>query len=131
MRYLSVILLTLACSAAPIAPQVPLNAEMMTPPEIYRDWWRGAEACAGVTGDFDQIRWWIVPGYSWVLTRNNYSMEINGLQYRDNIYVAAFWASDKALVTHEILHALGFVHPDGILDPMDYPWPFRGCATEP
>lgn len=33
------------------------QSESLARPEIYRAWWRDAERCSGLAGDFDRVTW--------------------------------------------------------------------------
>ncbi|HEY5644604.1 MAG TPA: hypothetical protein VIS76_01560 [Pseudomonadales bacterium] len=35
----------------------PVNTRQLEPPAIYRTWWSEVEACTGVTGRFERVRW--------------------------------------------------------------------------
>ena len=42
----------------------PVNARRVTPLATYTDWWQADEACSGLTGDFKNIDWYVVPADS-------------------------------------------------------------------
>src|SRR5213083_1977631 len=43
----------------------PAGAVPLTPPAVYRVWWTEIERCAGLSGDFDRVEWYQVPGSSY------------------------------------------------------------------
>src|SRR2546425_8907278 len=43
----------------------PAGAVPFTPPAVYRAWWTEIESCAGLSGDFDRVEWYEVPGSSY------------------------------------------------------------------
>ena len=72
--------LLLALSGCGFDPEgdVPLE-----PPAVYREWWAKTQACSGLTGDFDRIRW-----------------------SDHHIFLASEWSMDEMVVRHEMLHDL-------------------------
>ena len=99
-------LICVACACSnPIEARLPVGAVQFDPSAPYGLWWTVTESCSGITGDFDQIRWYVVPGTS--------RIDVNGHLYsgfwlsRSNrIVLAAKAVSRGALVRHEMLHAL-------------------------
>ena len=105
-----------ACGQDVVGP--PAGIVPFTPPVRFRLYWALTEACSGHTGDYDAVRWYIVPGVD--------SFDLEGQ------VVGAAWygAGNKivfadgqqifsGLVRHEMLHALIRVpgHPrDQFLD---------------
>jgi hypothetical protein len=94
------------------APERPAGAIELTPPAIYARWWAMTEACSGVTGDFNDISWFTVPGAA--------SFDRDGTQvlgYWTNAGNQIVLAGNASLsggnVRHEMLHALlrGGGHP--------------------
>src|SRR5438132_11138752 len=43
----------------------PAGAVPFTPHAVYRVWWAEIESCAGLSGDFDRVEWYEVPGPSY------------------------------------------------------------------
>jgi len=105
-----------ACGQDAVGP--PAGIVPFTPPVRFRLYWALTEACSGHTGDYDAVRWYIVPGVD--------SFDLEGQA------VGAAWYGDgnkivfadgqqifSGLVRHEMLHALIRVpgHPrDQFLD---------------
>jgi hypothetical protein len=53
-----------ACEAlAPSAP-LPENAQLMSAPPQFMEWWQKTEECSGLRGDPSQIEWYVVPNVS-------------------------------------------------------------------
>ncbi len=94
---------SVACSE-PIGPESVGVIERYSPPEVYRTWWAEVEACSGLQGDFDRVRWY-VKGQS------------GQFRYR-GAYVFAYWwpsheiviaggqVANDMVVRHEMLHDL-------------------------
>lgn len=104
MRRLPVLLLLGSCAFAP-----PPDGEPFTPPAEYRAIWDSAQACSGLQGDFDEIRFYVVPGDGFECRSG-----MCAGHYRDgNIYLAEAWTMSAWVVKHEMIHALGIAeHPD-------------------
>jgi hypothetical protein len=106
MRFrLAALLLLLACRDG-LAPGADLGAVRFAPPASYREMWARAETCSGRTGDFDRIRWWVVPGVSTF----EYDEEVpyaDGLWHSDgHITLAGAVLDHPMVVRHEMLHHL-------------------------
>ena len=101
------LLAALSCSDAVAPLPLPDGAVRFTPDPIYREWWAQVEDCAGSTGDFDAVEWYVVPG-----DRAFYApgLDRKVLGYWDpgsNRIVVLEWVpSASALVRHEMLHAI-------------------------
>jgi len=107
MRYRTLLLVFVAtgCGDA-FAP--PPGTTPLDPPPIYSDLWREVEACSGVSGNMDVIRWFMVQGGSFLC----------GLHFCDGLWVSPhnIYLSDLAAhdlqgdnyltVRHEMLHEL-------------------------
>jgi hypothetical protein len=90
---------------APTAP-LPSGAQRFTPPDVFRRWWALTEQCSGLTGDFNAVAWYVVPGV------NSFSGQdgepVQGIwELRHNrIVLAGNGQLVGELVRHEMLHAL-------------------------
>jgi hypothetical protein len=108
MRRLLVILMLSACGPDGFEPGGDLGALRFDPPPSYREMWARAEACSGRRGNFERIRWWVVPG----VETFEYGTEqpyADGLWDSDgDITLAGGVLSHPMVVRHEMLHALGF-----------------------
>lgn len=73
-----------------------------TPPPIYRVWWAELEACSGLTGDFDGVRFYVVSS----LTQNGVAAA-GGYSKRNNaIVLVEKYLNRTETVQHEMMHAL-------------------------
>ena len=75
------------------------------PSPQYREWWREAEECSGLSGSFDTVRWYVVLTPGFILDRAGPSA---GFVIRPtrSVYLASRFAHRKDLVKHEALHLL-------------------------
>ncbi len=83
----------------------PSDAVSFAAPVRYRTWWALTEACSGVTGDFDAVRWYVLPaGSSFPLE----GQSVNAAWFGDGnkIVFGAGQQFASDLVRHEMLHAL-------------------------
>ncbi len=91
---------------APPSP-LPATAEAMAAPAQYRTWWAETETCSGIQGNFDQIKWYVVPDS---LTFTTSSGEKVGLWTESSagvrIIIAGAYTEHELVVRHEMLHAL-------------------------
>lgn len=97
----------IACDVLGPAAPLPDGAIAFLPPAEYRTWWARTEDCSGVTGDFDQVRWYLVPDVSVFATVagpevGRWSRGGNGTE----IVLAGAYRDDEMVVRHEMLHAL-------------------------
>lgn len=121
---LLVVLVVVTCGSClrPSSPVVPTpvvaNAVPITPFPMWRRWWALSEFCTGRTGNFDAIRWYYVPGWTFKSRVTRYdssggtwddSTEVVGVHASGNqsIYLAEAELMDRGVVMHEMLHALG------------------------
>jgi hypothetical protein len=92
--------LVLALTACGFDPE---GDEPLAPPPIYREWWAKTQACSGKTGNFERLRWSVVPGHSFPCS----SGECAGhWSTNHEIYLADDWVMDEMVVRHEMLHDL-------------------------
>lgn len=89
----------------PTAPGFPESAVPFAPPAAYETWWQLTAACAGVTRDFESVRWYVVPGARAIPYGG---AQYQGLWYRagNRIVLAEQSTLRGGLVRHEMLHAL-------------------------
>jgi len=86
----------------------PSGEHAMTPPAEYREWFAKTQACSGLTGNFDRIKWYIVDGQDFDCP----SGKCVGRWNDDHtIFVARAYSENEMVVRHEILHDL-IGHPD-------------------
>jgi hypothetical protein len=97
--------LTFCDNPVAVAPPLPPNAELFSPPTIYSTWWNMTEACSGLTGSLAAITWY--------KTSDALGNNANGEP------VIGYWSAkgsrivltddvvlDGRTVRHEMLHAL-------------------------
>jgi hypothetical protein len=108
-RTLAILALSGACReillSAPVAPELPPNAEALTPPDSYADWWKATQECAGIQGDLSRITWFVIPGHASFLYENGKydGYWWNGVHW---ILLAGEKVNDPLIVRHEMLHEL-------------------------
>jgi hypothetical protein len=91
----------------------------MTPPDFYRAWFAKTEACSGITGDFDRIKWFEVPGNEFDCP----SGQCVGRWNTDHsIFISQAWTDNEMVVRHEMLHDL-IGHPGHPDPPFGSPCP--------
>jgi hypothetical protein len=83
----------------------------MTPPTVYREWWAKTEACSGLRGDFDRVKWSVVPGHSFPCASGRCA---GHWEPRHEVFIAQQWLMNEMVVRHEMLHDLldRAGHPD-------------------
>lgn len=104
-----------ACESAPSAPE---NSLPFEPPGIYRLWYRQAEACRGLDGDYDLLLFYLVPDPG-----NHLALGIRDAVGRwtqpHRIYVVQGYELDEPTIKHEMLHDIlsyigDFTHDDSL-----------------
>jgi hypothetical protein len=114
-RWLPLVLL-LGC----LDPFAPASAVAFTPPGSYRIWWAAIESCAGISGDFDRVEWYEVPGSSYPCPA--YEGRCEGWwRPPHTIYMAQDQLANRKLAEHEMLHDL--------LQRGDHPPVFAACGV--
>ena len=103
----SLVLLVPLLSACELATApFPDGAVAFDAPAVYAQWWSLTEQCSGLTGDFSQVRWYVVPG----TTELPYAGEssVGGIWYPQGNRIVLADGQQLAgdLVRHEMLHAL-------------------------
>jgi hypothetical protein len=81
----------------------PEGATPFAPPASYRAVWTEAQACTGRRRDFNQLRFWWVPGESF----EREGRPLAGYADRPNIYLAEIYRDHPMVVKHEMIHVLG------------------------
>jgi len=96
-----------ACDTLAPAPLPDHALALAAPPPQYQTWWARTEACAGVNGRFNAIRWFTVP---WAVSFPTPEGEQVGRWTRDGggprIVIAGEYLADEMVVRHEMLHEL-------------------------
>jgi hypothetical protein len=106
VKILALGLLTLAmCGLAPPEGPRPFRA-----PDHYREVWRQAEACSGKTGDYDRVKWHVIPGPAFPCKVGKCIGEWN---QPHEITIAGDFQNTDWVIRHEILHDLVGSHYPG------------------
>jgi hypothetical protein len=104
------------CAADPAAPSA---HEQFDPPPVYREWFASTEACSGLGGDFDRLRFYRVPGDEFSCPSGTcVARWIDAHQ----IFVAEAFLENEMVLRHEMLHDL--IGQSGHPDP---PFGESGC----
>jgi hypothetical protein len=75
----------------------------MDPPAVYQEWWLKTQACSGLVGNFDRIRWSVIEGPSFPCS----SGKCAGHWSNDHhIVLAGDYSMNEMVVRHEMLHDL-------------------------
>ena len=97
-----------AASCASLEPgPLPEGAVPLTAPPAYADWFERTEACAGLSGDFTAIEWYVVPDVTTFETELGDKVglwEQTGGVTR--ITLAGAYTEHEMVVRHEMLHDL-------------------------
>ncbi len=105
--WLPLLALFAGCDLLGPATPLPDSAVAFQAPAQFQDWWARTEACAGRTGRFAGITWYLVPGASTFLSEGAVQVgrwSRSGSESR--IVLAGDFAADELVVRHEMLHAL-------------------------
>jgi hypothetical protein len=105
MRVLILLVLLLGCVTEPRLTdydRVPLVI-----PFYYREWWQEMESCTGQTGDLEAITWYQLADTT-ARTFRAEGQDAAGmyLPAEHAILLAAPWRDTRAVVAHEMIHAL-------------------------
>lgn len=100
----------MACSqpAGPTdALPLPAGAVPLAAPAQYKEWWSRTERCAGMSGDFAAVQWYVVPGAETFTVSGQPRV---GLRIQEGgtirVILAGQWSADEMVVRHEMLHAI-------------------------
>jgi hypothetical protein len=106
-RVLPIVIGLMICGCA-FEPQ---GDEPIDPPSQYRTWWARTEACSGRQGNFDRIKWYVVPGHGFKCPGGTCAGHWNS---DHDIFIAGDWTNTEMVVRHEMLHDLlgQSGHPD-------------------
>ncbi len=116
----AVLLLVAGCGGEdPFAPGT-AGGVRFDPPPSYREEWARAEACTGRSGDFDRIRWWVIPGVR-AFDSPTEGWADGLYTVPDQITLAGGALPVAHIVRHEMIHALtGY---------LDHPPVFEACRA--
>lgn len=98
----------LGCAADSTAPT---TSEPFDPPAVYRSWFGSTESCSALTGDFDRLRFYRVPGSEFACPSG---MCVARWTDDHSIFIAEAFIENEMVVRHEMLHDLigQAGHPD-------------------
>lgn len=115
LALLSVVLGIIVWCGTTSAPIIAEHATRLDPPAYYRTWWQDAMRCTSRARKFEDVEFYVVDGNSFtILALDGKLVDVIGFYdvLQDRIYVAQDYKDDAAVVTHEMVHALGVVgHP--------------------
>lgn len=119
-------LLVAACTAAlaGCSSFTPTNDKPYTPPAEYRKWFDETQACSGLTGDFDRIKWFVVDGTEFDCPSGKCVGRWNS---DHDIFIASSWVDNELVVRHEMLHDL-IGHPGHPDPPFGSPCPLTWAS---
>ena len=102
-------LVALVSSCATLSPgeSLPTGAQPVEAPVEYAAWWSATESCSQLSGSYDRVEWYVVPGVSSFPTEVG---EKVGLWIRSGsrrqIVIAERYLEHEMVVRHEMLHDL-------------------------
>jgi hypothetical protein len=88
----------------------PEGAVPFAPPMSYRAQWDSAQACSGKTGDFDRLKFYVIPGMDFPCPTGRCIGEWSPPHH---ISIAENWQNINWVVRHEMLHDLVGKHYPG------------------
>ena len=106
-RWASVVVavaLSVACRDL-VDPPLPSGAVPFTPPPVYARWWAMTEACSGMSGSLERVRWYIVPGAT-ILDTPDQRVNAYWSAGSNQIVLAGAVQRNGGTVRHEMLHSL-------------------------
>jgi hypothetical protein len=77
---------------------MPAQDEPYQPLAEYRSWYAQVEQCAGRTGDYSRLRFWVL----------DLSSKYGGYTQGRDIWIQRAYQDERLIVEHEMLHSLGF-----------------------
>jgi hypothetical protein len=96
-----------SCSATEPSPSLPAGAQLVGAPAHYLEWFHRTEACAGLSGSFEAIEWYVVPGVTAFSTEDGEKVGLwsrQGTTHR--IVIAGDYRDHEMVVRHEMLHSI-------------------------
>ena len=130
---LGLMLSLLSCRDNKVSPiwTPPFATEISPPPDIYRIWWQDIENCSHLTGNFNNITFYLVPGIHFNCSPEGDIFQCVGLwqaKPKSYIYIASVFAVSPQVVEHEMLHELEHKDSVTLLTPHDSL--FTKCVPE-
>ena len=113
------------------SPLGPPDGRRFAPPIKFRSLWHTVETCAGKSGSFDAISWYLTEGSAGAGGQG----DIAGSWWPggNRIYIAEAFRDDEAVIRHEMLHALlrGKLHEPAFLGSCgDLVYCIANCISE-
>jgi hypothetical protein len=96
-------LLVAAFTLAGCSSFSPTNDHSYTPLAAYRKWFDETQACSGLQGSFDRIKWYVVDGTEFDCPSGKCVGHWND---DHSIFISSAWVSNELVVRHEMLHDL-------------------------
>ena len=104
--WLSAIVVAVCGIAAP-PPPLPEGAIAFLPATVFHEWWNATEECSGISKNFDDILWYVVPDQQSIPTHDGEKVGLwFGTISGSAIVLAGDWINSELVVRHEILHHL-------------------------
>jgi hypothetical protein len=81
----------------------PEGAEPIAAGAEHREWWARTQSCSGLSGSFERLRWFVVPGRDFACPTGRC---IGRWEPGHRIYIAEAWVESEFVTRHEMLHDL-------------------------
>lgn len=110
-----VLLAAAACDGGTAVDEVRFS---IVPPDAYAEHYAEAEACSGLTGDFERVKWF------WTMTFPGQAGTVGQWNPRREITILWRFRFDRRVIVHEALHDLlggDKDHSDRAWDDCDVP----------
>ena len=106
MRVLGAVALA-ACSPTDPNSGLPAGAVEIRPSLAYQAWFQKTEACSGISGNVENVQWYVVPGVETFSTDRGDKVGMWLKTTRGSvIVVAGNYQDHEMVVRHEMLHSL-------------------------
>ena len=107
LAWLPALLLGAACASTEPEMALPEGAEPFTPSAEFTEWWGKTEACSGLSGHLESVKWYVVPGaHSFDTELGEHAGLRIGTGENVRIVLAGDYSRHELVVRHEMLHAL-------------------------
>jgi hypothetical protein len=95
------------CTPTEPGAPLPVGTIAFTPPPEYQTWFLRTEACAGISGRYQNIQWLVVPGVETFMTDQGEKVGMWAKRGdHETITLAGNYRSHEMVVRHEMLHSL-------------------------
>lgn len=109
-----------------------LYVNQIKPLANYERWYKWAEACTGLKGNYKKVRWYVTPA-PWNDGQHGGLLTYGMWQRGNRITLNLPEVNDSVLVIHEVLHDLASYHRDQFPDSIAHPPTLYGpnlCSRE-